>query len=66
MDSRALVERDIFNAIVKVNICVSQCLQRVQITSATHPDQAYFASPNQGLSVEAEVLGMTITSLPPS
>ena len=30
----------------------------------THPDQAYFARPIQGESVEAAVLGTTLTSLP--
>lgn len=32
----------------------------------THPDQAYLARPNQGLSAAAEVLGITIISRPPS
>lgn len=40
-------------------ICASLCAD-------THPDQAYLANPNHGLSVEADVLGTTITSLPPS
>lgn len=34
--------------------------------SRTHPDQAYVARPNQGESEEAVVLGITITSFPPS
>lgn len=42
-----------------VYVCVCTCV-------FTHPDQAYLASPNHGLSEEADVLGTTITSLPPS
>lgn len=38
----------------------------MSIEMLTYPDQAYLASPNQGLSEEADVLGTTITSLPPS
>ncbi len=42
-----------------MNVCVCVCV-------FTYPDQAYLASPNQGLSEDADVLGTTITSLPPS
>ena len=33
---------------------------------STHPDQAYLARPSQGESVEAEVFGTTLTSIPRS
>lgn len=40
--------------------------RRMRVCVSSYPDQAYLASPNHGLSEEAEVLGTTITSRPPS
>lgn len=36
------------------------------LNCSTHPDQAYLARPSQGESVEAEVFGTTLTSIPRS
>lgn len=36
------------------------------LSCSTHPDQAYLARPSQGESVEAEVFGTTLTSIPRS
>lgn len=46
---------------MKGNKKVCVCVREI-----TYPDQAYLANPNHGFSLEADVLGMTITSLPPS
>lgn len=49
--------------------CTRQCRgnrEQKDLSCSTHPDQAYLARPSQGESVEAEVFGTTLTSIPRS